>query len=111
MIDPQTARTVYVIPALSTLGLYSLAGEQLLMGTAATESNFKNFGQFGGGPARGTFQTETDTSVNKIANFWGRDDDHFRSCWDRRQKSEKRRSTCTDFAKSPRVMVGWRKSS
>jgi hypothetical protein len=58
MIEPSAARNLYVIPALNRLGLYSVQAERLLMGTAAVESNFVNFVQFSGGPARGMFQME-----------------------------------------------------
>jgi hypothetical protein len=61
MIEPSAVRTLYVEPALTQLGLYTLQAEQLLMGTAAVESNFTNFVQFGDGPARGMFQMEPPT--------------------------------------------------
>jgi hypothetical protein len=61
MIEPATARLLYIQPALARLGLYSVPAERLLMGTAAVESNFTNFVQFGGGPARGMFQMEEST--------------------------------------------------
>lgn len=61
MILPSEARTSYVVPALLGLGCYSLGFEQILMGTAAVESQFKFLTQFGGGPARGLFQMERDT--------------------------------------------------
>ena len=56
MIEPSVARSSFVVPALTHLGLYSLDAEKLLMGTAATESEFQHFRQIGGGPARGMFQ-------------------------------------------------------
>lgn len=61
MMTPDAIRSSIVIPALSRLGLYSPPAERLLLGTAAVESNFVNFIQFGGGPARGMFQMEPPT--------------------------------------------------
>jgi hypothetical protein len=61
MIPPATARSLYILPALHQLKLYSIQAEKLLMGTAAIESNFTNFVQFHGGPARGMFQMEPPT--------------------------------------------------
>lgn len=61
MTSPGAIRSSIVIPALSRLGLYSNPAERLLMGTAAVESNFVHFVQFGGGPARGMFQMEPPT--------------------------------------------------
>jgi hypothetical protein len=69
MIDPKIARSAYVVPALTRLGLYSLQAEKLLMGTAAIESNFQNFVQFGGGPARGMFQMEPPTFHDILDRF------------------------------------------
>jgi hypothetical protein len=71
MIDPAFARMQYVIPTLNKIGLYSLDAEKLLMGTAAVESNFKNFIQFGGGPARGMFQMEPATFNDLIRRVLG----------------------------------------
>jgi hypothetical protein len=71
MIEPAIARDTYVVPALNKLGLYSLEAEKLLMGTAAIESNFQNFVQFGGGPARGMFQMEPATFDDILDRFLG----------------------------------------
>jgi hypothetical protein len=71
MIDPATARAQFVQPALDQLGLYSLDAEKLLMGTAAVESNFANFIQFGGGPARGMFQMEPPTFEDLVGRVLG----------------------------------------
>jgi hypothetical protein len=54
-------RDSVVFPALNHIGLYSLAAEKLLMGTAAIESRFVIRIQFRGGPARGLFQMEPPT--------------------------------------------------
>ncbi len=61
MISPATARDAFIVPALTRIGHYSLDAEKLLMGTAAIESSFTYFVQFGGGPARGMFQMEAAT--------------------------------------------------
>lgn len=72
-IDPSTARTQFVVPALHKLNLYSPQAEHLLMGTAAVESNFTNFVQFGGGPARGMFQMEPATYHDLVDRFLATD--------------------------------------
>jgi hypothetical protein len=54
---------------LKNLNLYSLNAEHLLMGTAAIESNFTNFVQFGRGPARGMFQMEQATFVDIVKRY------------------------------------------
>lgn len=69
MITPQSARDLYVKPALQRLGAYSINAEMLLMGTAAVESNFTNFVQFGGGPARGMFQMEAVTFTDIMDRY------------------------------------------
>ena len=61
VIKPEVARTTIIAEALNRLGLYSPQAERLLMGTAAVESNFSEFVQRGGGPARGMFQMEPPT--------------------------------------------------
>jgi hypothetical protein len=73
-MTPGDARTTVVVPALNALALYTQQAEYLLMGTAAIESNFINFVQFGGGPARGMFQMEQatyDDTVNRYLAFPG----------------------------------------
>jgi hypothetical protein len=69
MIVPTVVRSAYVLPALHRLNLYSPSAERLLMGTAAVESNFNNFVQFGGGPARGMFQMEPPTFHDMLDRF------------------------------------------
>ena len=54
-------RTDIVRPALSAIGMHSLAAENLLMGTAAVESNLDFVRQLGGGPALSLFQMEPAT--------------------------------------------------
>jgi hypothetical protein len=60
-MTPQQARDDFILPALQHIGLHTPDAERLLMGTAAIESNFINFVQFGDGPARGMFQMEPPT--------------------------------------------------
>lgn len=65
-MTPSEARDGVVIPALKKIGKHTLLAEKLVMGTAAVESNFVNFVQFGGGPARGMFQMEPDTFLDIV---------------------------------------------
>ena len=69
MISPAVVRMTYVVPALQKLGLYSQNAEYLLMGTAAIESDFINFVQIGGGPARGMFQMEQVTYLDIVNRY------------------------------------------
>jgi hypothetical protein len=69
MISPVVVRSAYILPALHGLNLYSPSAERLLMGTAAVESNFSNFIQFRGGPARGMFQMEPPTFHDILDRF------------------------------------------
>lgn len=56
-------------PALRHLGLYSLAAENLLFGTAAHESGGFRYLYQVGGPALGVFQMEPNTLDDLYANF------------------------------------------
>ena len=56
-------------PALETLGLYSKAAEQLLLGTALQESRLTYLRQVGGGPALGLFQMEPATHDDIWHNY------------------------------------------
>ncbi|HUB16168.1 MAG TPA: hypothetical protein VMB34_29755 [Acetobacteraceae bacterium] len=69
MVAPADALANYVRPALIGLNLHSVDAERLLMGTAAVESNFVNFVQFGRGPARGMFQMEPATFDDIINRY------------------------------------------
>lgn len=60
MIHPEQLRQLIVRPALDTLGLWSRAAENLVVGTAAAESGLKYLAQLGG-PALGIFQCEPAT--------------------------------------------------
>lgn len=67
MIAPDTLRAAHIVPALNAMGLYTLAAEELLMGTAAVESAFRRVLQFPQGPGRGYFQMEAAT-FNDLAS-------------------------------------------
>ncbi|HQT63168.1 MAG: hypothetical protein B7Z75_11890 [Acidocella sp. 20-57-95] len=69
MIAPALARSAYIVPAMINIQRYSLNAERLLMGTAAIESNFVNFVQFSGGPARGLFQMEQITYSDIVDRY------------------------------------------
>ena len=62
-------RDYVVVPALEQLGYYSLAAEQLVMGTLAQESNGTYLKQLGNGPAMGLFQMEPATHKDLWLNF------------------------------------------
>lgn len=58
-----------VIPALQQLCLYSLAAEQLVIGTIAQESQGSYLKQLGNGPALGLIQMEPATHKDIWMNF------------------------------------------
>ncbi|WP_067096153.1 hypothetical protein [Marinomonas atlantica] len=62
-------RQFVVRPALEQLGLYSLAADQLVMGTIAQESNGSYLKQIGKGPALGLIQMEPATHKDIWLNF------------------------------------------
>ena len=63
-------RQLVIRPACEAIGLYSLAAEELLLGTACQESKCGTFlKQLGGGPALGIFQMEPRTHDDLWANF------------------------------------------
>lgn len=66
-----TQLRVYVIqPTLNSLGLYSSAAENLLLGTMAVESALGTYvHQIGGGPALGVYQMEPDTHDDIWENY------------------------------------------
>lgn len=68
-LDPRQLRDLVVRPALEHIGLWSLAAEQLVMGTAAQESRLTYLAQVGGGPALGLWQMEPATHLDIWANF------------------------------------------
>lgn len=69
-IDPQHLREYVIRPACQALGLYSLAAEELLLGTACQESQCGRWlHQLGRGPALGPWQMEPATHDDIWANF------------------------------------------
>jgi hypothetical protein len=55
---------------LQDLGMHSESAVNLLLGTAAQESQFGTyFRQIGGGPALGVFQMEPDTEIDIWDNY------------------------------------------
>lgn len=60
----------YVIrPTLKMCDLYSVAAEQLLLGTAAVESDMGTYLHQKGGPALGIYQMEPDTHNDIYLNY------------------------------------------
>lgn len=71
MLDPRQLRDLIVRPVLEQLDLYSLAAEQLVMGTAAQESGCfryirQHLGKGKHGRGRGFWQIEPATAVDLI---------------------------------------------
>ena len=62
-------RDYVVVPALQQLGMYSLAAEQLVIGTIAQESHGAYLHQLGKGPALGLIQMEPATHKDLWVNF------------------------------------------
>lgn len=81
MINPSHFRLYVVRPVLEDIDdviPYSEAAEELLMGTAATESNLTYLSQIHGGPAAGVYQMEPATADSLIYDYIQyRDDLHF----------------------------------
>ena len=68
MIDKNILKQT-IIEVLHEINMHSDNAVNLLMGTAAQESNFKYVRQIGGGPALGYFQMEPAT-FKDICNKW-----------------------------------------
>ena len=68
MIDPLQFRLLVIRPALVRLGLWSLAAERLLLGTALAESYLAYLKQKPG-PALGLFQIEPATHFDIWRNY------------------------------------------
>jgi hypothetical protein len=62
-------RTAIIRPALQAIFLWSPAAEDLLLGTAAQESGFRNIRQIGSGPALGYWQMEPATHNDIWGNY------------------------------------------
>lgn len=60
-LDLDQLRTLIVQPTLEALGLWSPVSENLVLGTAITESRLKYIKQLGTGPALGLWQMEPFT--------------------------------------------------
>jgi hypothetical protein len=72
-IDPKHLRLYVIRPACETIGLYSLAAEELLLGTACQESSCGRYlHQLGAGPACGIFEMEPATHDDHWAWLAGR---------------------------------------
>lgn len=69
MIRPAEFRLMVVRPALTHVGLWSEAAENLLLGTAVQESGLRHLRQIGNGPARGLYQIEPATEDDVWRNF------------------------------------------
>ncbi|MEE3046670.1 MAG: hypothetical protein VX620_15580 [Pseudomonadota bacterium] len=70
MIDPKQLRLDIIRPVLQATGMWSQAAENLLMGTAAQESDGGRYvRQLANGPARGIFQMEPATLDDIYANY------------------------------------------
>lgn len=69
MISAQHLRLLVVRPALRHIDAWSSAAENLVMGTAAQESNLIYLKQLGGGPALGLWQMEPDTHLDIWDNY------------------------------------------
>nr|WP_087475470.1 hypothetical protein [Nitrospira cf. moscoviensis SBR1015] len=69
-MDPKHLRDLVIKPACEAIGLYSLAAEELLLGTACQESKCGTFlKQLGKGPALGIFQMEPRTYHDHWSHF------------------------------------------
>lgn len=69
MIDLRQFRSLVIAPTLALLELGSPAAEELLLGTALTESGLIWLHQGGGGPALGVYQCEPATHQDILTNF------------------------------------------
>lgn len=70
MIDHNQLREFVIRPVLKDIGLYSPAAEELLVLTAAVESQGGTYiHQIGGGPALGIYQMEPATHADIHDNF------------------------------------------
>lgn len=69
-MDARQLRKEVIAPVLDVLGLWSRAAENLLLGTAAVESQLGHYlRQKGGGPALGIYQMEPATHNDLIVNY------------------------------------------
>lgn len=68
-INPQQFREHVIRATLQPMGLWSIEAEELLIGTAAHESQLGTYIHQVGGPALGVFQMEPDTWSDIYQNF------------------------------------------
>lgn len=68
-IDIDQLRVEVIRPVLTYLGLHSVAAEQLVLGTALTESLAGYIKQLGNGPALGLWQMEPATHDDIFNNY------------------------------------------
>lgn len=69
MIDPGQFTACVIRPGLESIGMYSPAGAQLLLGTACAESQLGSYLVQVGGPALGVFQMEPATHDDIWRNY------------------------------------------
>lgn len=77
-INVGNLRDHVIRPALESIGLYSLAAEQLLLGTAAVESEMGRWLAQVRGPALGIFQMEPPTHDDIVSRWLMARDDLYR---------------------------------
>ena len=69
MLDPDQLKEYVIGPALRHMGVYSVAAEQMVLGTAAVESGLQYLHQLRQGPAIGLWQMEPPTHNDIYKNF------------------------------------------
>lgn len=69
MLNVRQFRLLVVRPVLCHLSLWSVAAENLLVGTAVQESGLRFLQQRGGGSARGIYQIEPETEADVHDRF------------------------------------------
>ena len=74
-LDPEQLVEHVIRPTLEYLGWYSRAAEELVLGTAITESRLRYIKQIGGGPALGIYQMEPNTFRDIKQNYLSYNDD------------------------------------
>ena len=68
-LDATQLRQMVIKSALEKLGLWSVAAEELVLGTAIVESSLIYIRQHGAGPALGLWQVEPATHDDLYANY------------------------------------------
>jgi hypothetical protein len=69
MIDPSQLKKFVIRPILAAIGFGGAAAENLLLGTALTESGLVYLHQLGAGPALGLYQCEPATHDDVWVNY------------------------------------------